>query len=142
MKKIMLLLAATLLATPAMAKEDARYHPSFPGAPFSEAVEVDGVLYLSGQLGVDANMKLPEGMEAQARQVMENIKASVERRGLSMDNVFKCTVMMSDMKQWGAFNKIYVSYFKPDRLPARSAFGASALALNALLEVECMARLR
>lgn len=141
MLKKALLLAAGLLALPAQA-DDIRFHKAFPGAPFSEAVEVDGILYLSGQLGNDANLKLPDGMEAQARQTMENIKAAVERRGLTMDSVFKCTVMMADMKQWGDFNKIYVGYFKPDRLPARSAFGANGLALGALLEVECMAKLR
>ncbi|MFV3128322.1 RidA family protein [Niveispirillum sp. KHB5.9] len=141
MLKQTLLLAATLLALPAQGADDIRFHKAFPGAPFSESVEVDGILYLSGQLGNDANLKLPDGMEAQARQVMENIKGAVERRGLTMDRVFKCTVMMQDMKQWGDFNKIYVTYFKPDRLPARSAFGSNGLAMGALLEVECWAKL-
>ncbi|MBP7340272.1 RidA family protein [Niveispirillum sp.] len=141
LKKWMLLAALGLLAFPAQAADDIRFQKAFPGAPFSEAVEVDGILYLSGQLGNDAALKLPDGMEAQARQVMENIKAAVERRGLTMDRVFKCTVMMQDMKQWGDFNKIYITYFKPDRLPARSAFGSSGLALGALLEVECWAKM-
>lgn len=141
LKKSMLLAVLALMALPAQAADDIRFHKAFPGAPFSEAVEVDGILYLSGQLGNDANLKLPDGMEAQARQVMENIKSAVERRGLTMDRVFKCTVMMQDMKQWGDFNKIYITYFKPDRLPARSAFGSSGLALGALLEVECWAKM-
>lgn len=141
-KAAIMLLTAGLLSLPAMASDDIRYHKSFPGAPFSEATEVDGILYLSGQIGTDANLKLPDGMEAQARQTMDNIKAALGRRGLTMDDVFKCTVMMADMKQWGDFNKIYVTYFKPDRLPARSAFGASGLAMGALLEVECLAKLR
>jgi len=135
------LMLAGLSTAPALA-DDMIFHKSFPGAPFSESVEVDGVLYLSGQLGTDANLKLPDGMAAQARQVMENIKAAVEKRGLTMDHVFKCTVMMADMKQWGDFNNIYVTYFKPDRLPARSAFGTNGLALGALLEVECLAKIR
>ncbi|MFV3076128.1 RidA family protein [Niveispirillum fermenti] len=142
LKMTIAVLATALLATTALAKDGIRFHQAWPGAPFAESTEVNGILYLSGQIGNDADMKLPDGMEAQARQTMENIKAAVERRGLTMDDVFKCTVMMADMAQWGDFNKIYVTYFKPDRLPARSAFGASGLALGALLEVECMAKLR
>lgn len=141
-KTAIMLLAAGLLSLPAAASDDIRYYKSFPGAPFSESAEVDGILYLSGQIGTDANLKLPDGMEAQARQTLDNIKAALGRRGLTMDDVFKCTVMMADMKQWGDFNKIYVTYFKPDRLPARSAFGASGLAMGALLEVECLAKLK
>ena len=111
------------------------------GLPFSQAVRVGDVLYLSGQLGnVPGKLKLvPGGMEAEARQTMENIGAALKGYGLSFDDVIKCTVMMADMKDWPAFNKIYASYFKPDRLPARSAFGANGLALGAAMEVECMA---
>ena len=132
--------ASVLLAAPAAAQ--VKFHPAWEGAPFSESAEVNGVLYLSGQIGSRADRTLPDGMEAQARQAMDNIRAAVERRGLTMDHVFKCTVMMADMRQWGDFNKIYITYFKPGRLPARSAFGANGLAMGALLEVECMASLR
>ena len=117
--------------------------PEFKTAklPFSQAVRVDNVLYLSGQLGnKPGTMELvPGGVEAEARQTMENIGAVLKANGLSFDDIIKCTVMMADMAQWGAFNKIYVQYFKPDRLPARSAFGTSGLALGAALELECMA---
>lgn len=111
------------------------------GLPFSQAVRVGDVLYLSGQLGnKPGTLELvPGGIEAEARQTMENIGAVLKANGLSFDDVIKCTVMMADMSQWGAFNKIYVQYFKPDRLPARSAFGANGLALGAALELECMA---
>jgi len=111
------------------------------GLPFSDAVQVGDVLYISGQLGnLPGRMELaPGGMEGQARQVMDNIGAILAARGLTYDDLFKCTVMMADMSQWGAFNRVYVPYFKPDRLPARSAFGASGLALGGLLEVECQA---
>jgi len=113
------------------------------GLPFSQAVRVDNVLYLSGQIGnKPGTMELvPGGIEAEARQTMENIGAVLKANGLSFDDVIKCTVMMADMKQWGAFNKIYVQYFKPDRLPARSAFGVNGLALGAALELECMAHM-
>jgi reactive intermediate/imine deaminase len=111
--------------------------------PFSAAVRVGDVLYLSGCLGnVPGKLELvPGGMEAEARQTMENIGAVLKENGLTFDDVFKCTVMMADMKKWADFNKVYVTYFKPDRLPARSAFGASALAIGAQVEVECMAHI-
>lgn len=109
--------------------------------PFSQAVRVGDVLYLSGALGnVPGKMELvPGGMEAETRQMMENIGAVLKENGLTFDDVFKCLVMMADMSKWGDFNKVYLTYFKPDRLPARSAFGASALALGAQVEVECVA---
>ncbi len=111
------------------------------GLPFSQAVRVGDVLYLSGQLGnVGGSRKLaPGGIEGQARQTMENIGAVLREHGLGFDDIFKCTVMLADMKDWAAFNAVYVTYFKSDRLPARSAFGASGLALGALVELECWA---
>jgi reactive intermediate/imine deaminase len=111
------------------------------GLPFSAAVRVGEVLYLSGQLGnMPGKLELvPGGMEAETRQTMENIGAVLSANGLSFDNVFKCTVMLADMGEWAAFNKVYVSYFKPDRMPARSAFGAASLALGARVELECWA---
>jgi reactive intermediate/imine deaminase len=111
------------------------------GLPFSQAVKVGDVLYLSGQLGnKPGTTELVEGgMEAQARQAMDNIGWVLKQNGLTYDDVFKCTVMMADMKKWGDFNKVYVTYFKPERLPSRSAFGANGLALGAEVEVECWA---
>jgi reactive intermediate/imine deaminase len=109
--------------------------------PFSDAVEVGGVLYISGQIGAAPGVDhvVPGGLEAETEQVMENIGAVLKRRGLGYDAVFKCTVMIADMSQWGAFNSVYVTYFKPDRLPARSAFGANGLAKGAAVELECWA---
>ena len=109
--------------------------------PFSEAVRVGNTLYLSGEIGVDNKThKLVEGgIKAEAKQVMENIKATLERNGSSMDQVVKCTVMIVDMKEWSAFNEVYVTYFKKDRFPARSAFGSNGLAFGAKVEVECLA---
>src|SRR5689334_4764766 len=101
--------------------------------PFSAATRVGDVLYLSGCLGnVPGKMELvPGGMEAEARQTMENIKSVLTENGLTFDHVFKATVMLADMKLWADFNKVYVGYFKPDRMPSRSAFGASGLAMGA-----------
>lgn len=107
--------------------------------PFSEAVRVGETLYLSGQIGRTADGKLPPGIAAQARQTMDNIGATLIKAGASWDDVVKCTVMLDDMKDWPAFNAVYVSYFNPGKFPARSAFGADGLALGALVEVECIA---
>ena len=107
--------------------------------PFSSAVRVGDVLFLSGQLGIDADGKLPVGMEAQARQTMDNIGAVLKGQGLGFGDLVKCTVMLDDMADWPAFNKVYVTYFPDGKYPARSAFGADGLALGALVEVECIA---
>jgi len=118
-----------------------RNPPGFTGMPFSQAVRVGDVLYLSGQLGnKPGTLELvPGGMAAEAWQTMENIGAVLKVNGLSFDDVFKCTVMMADMRLWGEFNKVYVEYFKPGRLPARSAFGCNGLALGAAVELEAWA---
>lgn len=106
--------------------------------PFSEAVRVGDILYLSGQLGRAPDGKLPDGIEAQTRQTLDNIGATLRLAGLGYEDVFHCTAMLSDMKLWPDFNKVYVTYF-PGKRPARSAFGASGLALGALVELECKA---
>lgn len=109
--------------------------------PFSQAVQVGDVLYLSGQLGNKPGSLdlVAGGMEAEARQTMENIGAVLKENGLSFADVFKVTVMLADMAQWPDFNKVYITYFDPARLPARSAFGCNGLALGAQLELECLA---
>jgi 2-iminobutanoate/2-iminopropanoate deaminase len=108
--------------------------------PFSEAVRVGNTLYLSGQIGiVPGSMKLVEGgIKTEARQTMENIKATLEAHGYAMTDVVKCTVMLADMSEWGTFNEVYKSFFS-GRYPARSAFGANGLAIGARVEVECIA---
>ncbi len=108
-------------------------------APFSSAVRVGDVMYLSGQIGLAPDGKLPATFEGQAKQTMDNVGAALKARGLGWGDVFKCTVMIADMKNWPAFNAVYVPYFKPGRLPARSALGANGLALGAELELECLA---
>jgi 2-iminobutanoate/2-iminopropanoate deaminase len=107
--------------------------------PFSEAVRVGDMLYLSGQIGNASDGKLPEGIDAQARQAMDNIAGVLKKQGLGFSDVVKCTVMLDNMADWPAFNKVYVTYFPDGKFPARSAFGADGLALGALLEVECWA---
>ncbi len=109
--------------------------------PFSQAVRVGDILYLSGALGnLPGRLELvPGGIEAETRQTMENIGTVLRENGLGFADIFKCTVMLADMSKWGDFNRVYLEYFAPDRLPARSAFGANGLALGAQLELECMA---
>jgi 2-iminobutanoate/2-iminopropanoate deaminase len=133
--------AAALLFASTVSAQSAgiQYYPAGPGSPFSTATRVGDVVYLSGQIGVGPDGKLPEGFEAQAKQTMENVGAGLKRVGLGWGDVFKCTVMIDNMADWPKFNTIYVPYFPAGKLPARSAFGADGLALGALLELECMA---
>ncbi len=113
-----------------------------PTRPFSPAVRVGDVIFLSGQIGTDAAANgavIAGGIEAETRQTLENIKRTVEAVGSSMDNIVKCTVMMADMAEWDRMNVVYREFFSEGRLPARSAFGTSGLALNARVEIECIA---
>jgi 2-iminobutanoate/2-iminopropanoate deaminase len=116
--------------------------PPFAGAPapFSKAVRVGDVLYLSGVIGRTADGKVADGIEAQTKAAMDDIGATLKAGGLGYGDVFHCTVFLTDMKNWPAFNKAYVGYFPAGELPARSALGVNALALpGALMEIECQA---
>ncbi len=124
-----------------MATPDVEFFPLPAGMklPFSEAVRVGSMLYLSGQMGVDASARLvPGGIEAETRQIFANVRAVLERHGSSMDRVVKCLVMLADMAEWSAMNKVYLEFFTGP-LPARSAFGASGLALGGRVEIEVIA---
>ncbi len=114
--------------------------PGGRSLPFSEAVRVGDLLYLSGQLGTDSSGQLaPGGIGPETRQALSNIAAALTRHGSSLDRVFKCTAMLADINEWAAMNEVYVTFFGSHR-PARSAFGTSGLALGARLELECMAQ--
>ena len=110
------------------------------GPPFSEAVRVGDLLFLSGQLGNQpGGLGLVEGgVEAETRQTMENIKAVLERNELGLDRVVKCTLFLADIAEWPKVNAVYKTYFG-DNPPARSALAASGLALDARVEIECIA---
>jgi reactive intermediate/imine deaminase len=137
--------ASLLAAAGSASAEDAEYYRSDAAAklnlPFSEAVIVGDVVYLSGQLGNKPGK--PElvagGVAAEARQAMENIGTVLAANGSSFDKIIKCSIMLADIGDWPAFNKVYASYFE-DHYPARSAFATSGLALGARVEVECLAR--
>jgi len=107
--------------------------------PFSPAVRVGNMLYLAGQLGTDSTNKLAVGgIEAETRQALTNIKRVLEANGSDMDHVVKCLVMLADIAEWGKMNGVYVTFF-PVHRPARSAFGATGLALGGRVEIECLA---
>ena len=140
MNRILPAFGALLFGTAqAVADPPLTFYPTGGPAPFSAAVQVGDILYLSGQIGVDAGGRLVDGFEGQVRQAMANIVSVLAARGRSLDDVFKCTVFLADMSNWNAFNEVYVGYFKPGRLPARSALGATGLAAGAALELECIA---
>jgi reactive intermediate/imine deaminase len=113
--------------------------PAAPPLPFSKALRVGDVIYLSGQIGIGPDGKLPDGIEAQTRQALNNIGAVLKQSGVGYGNIFHCTAMLADMKLWPAFNKTYLEFFPEPPLPTRSAFGANGLALGALVEIECQA---
>lgn len=110
------------------------------GLPFSDAVRVGNMLYLSGQVGnLPGQMTLVEGgLKAEARQIMKNIQKVLKANGSSLEHAVKFSVFIDDIALWGEFNEVYTEFF-PGKKPARSAFGVEGLALGAAVEVECIA---
>jgi len=138
---VVLALAAALpAALPAQDKEVIRLPGSLEGLPFSSAVRVGDIIYLSGQIGVlPGTTELAEGgIGPETRQTMENIRQVLEYAGSALDRVIKCTVFLADIADYPAMNEVYRSFF-PGHPPARSALAASGLALGAKVEIECIA---
>jgi len=108
--------------------------------PFSEAVRVGDMLYLSGQVGLlpGTTELVSGGITAETRQALENIGLVLDRNGSSFDRVVKCTVFLADIGEWPAMNGVYRAYFKGSP-PARSAMAAAGLAFGARVEIECIA---
>ncbi|MFT7359309.1 RidA family protein [Parasphingorhabdus sp.] len=145
-KKILAVIAALCVplftATSALGQPtDPVFTPSEMPYPFSSAVQVGDVLYLSGEIGAaaDGQSLVPGGIEPETRQMFARIGATLALHELGFDDLFKCTVMLADMQDWPAFNALYKDYFEPGRYPARSAMGVSGLALGARVEMECWA---
>ena len=137
---VALVTSATAVAADAGPKLEYYTTPSETPLPFSDAVRVGDLLFVSGKIGAPpGQLKLvPGGIQPETRQTMENIRATLEAHGSSLDRVVKCTVFLADMAEWGKMNEIYVQFF-PKNKPARSALGASGLALGARVEIECIA---
>ena len=117
------------------------YTPNAPQAigPYSQAVEINGTLYISGQVPVNPETgKIPGGIEAQTEQVMKNIGAILKEAGYSFEHVVKSTCLLSDMANFKAMNEIYGAYYK-ENPPARAAYGVVQLPLGALIEIETIA---
>jgi reactive intermediate/imine deaminase len=120
---------------------------STPNAPaaigtYSQAVRVGNTIWVSGQVALDPGTKelVAGGIEAQVRQVFENLKAIVGAAGATFDDVVKATVFLIDLSHFGLVNKVMAEYFR-EPYPARAAVGVSALPRGALVEVECIVAL-
>lgn len=111
------------------------------GKPFSEAVRAGNFLYLSGILGDDATGHFPKGVAAQTAVILDKIRAVLEKHGSSLDRVVQCRVILADIGDFDAMNKVYSNYFSAGRFPARTTFAASKLISNADIEIECVALL-
>lgn len=113
-------------------------------APFSHAVECDGWIQLTGQMPTDPNddsAPLPDGIEAQTRRVMENLKIVLGELGLDLSHVLSCRLYLTQFERdYEAMNAVYKSYFPPDRLPARTTIGVTGLARGALVEIDMVAK--
>lgn len=145
MKQLLVLLTLASLAACAEADKPTQIEWLNPpgtdisNRPYSTAVRVDNMLYVSGALGViPGTGTLAEGgIQGETRQTLENISASLKMFGSSMDRVVKCTVFLADIEEWGAMNEVYITFF-PNK-PARSAVGDVGLGLDARIEIECIA---
>ncbi len=115
-----------------------------PVAPFSHAVECDGWVFLTGQMPTDPaapDAPLPEGIEAQTRRVMENLAIVLDGIDLGLGDVLQCRCYLTQFERdYAAFNEVYQSFFPPDRRPARTTVGVTALAVGALVEIDMLAR--
>ena len=115
-----------------------------PVAPFSHAVESDGWVLITGQMPTDPaapDAPLPEGIEAQTRRVMDNLEIVLNGVDLDLSHVLQCRCYLTEFERdYAAFNEAYQSYFPVDRRPARTTIGVTALAVGALVEIDCVAR--
>lgn len=115
-----------------------------PVAPFSHAVESDGWVILTGQMPTDPNAPdapLPDGVVAQTHRVMANLQIVLKGIGLDLSHVLQCRIFLTEFERdYADFNETYQTYFPEDRRPARTTVGVTALAVGALVEIDCVAR--
>lgn len=114
-----------------------------PVAPFSHAVEANGFVFVTGQMPTDPaapDAPLPQGVEAQTRRVIENLKIVLGGVGLGLDNVVMARIYLTAFERdYAALNAVWPSFFAPGRLPARTTVGVTALAVGALVEIDVVA---
>ncbi len=148
MKKLnqwLLICAVLLFSTMVIAQEKTEiiFHkpenPARAKAPFSEVVQAGNLFFLAGQIGMDRSVgKLAEnGIKGETEQTIKNIQGVLQHHGLSLDNVVKCTVILSDINDFKAFNEVYVKYFT--KKPARTTYAAAGLAVGAKIEIDVIA---
>ena len=107
--------------------------------PYSQAVEVNGTLYISGQIPVvPADGSVPESIEAQTRQSLKNIGAILEKAGMTYSNVVKTTVLLDDISNFAAMNAVYSEFFTAEK-PARACYQVAALPMGVKVEIEAIA---
>lgn len=114
-----------------------------PVAPFSHAVETDGFVFVTGQMPdtPDTPGQLPDGIEAQTRAVMENLRLVLDGLDLGFEHIVMARIYLTRFKQdYAAMNATYRSYFAADRLPARTCVGVAGLAYDALIEIDLVCR--
>lgn len=115
-----------------------------PVAPFSHAVEADGWVFLTGQMPTDPaapDAPLPDGIVAQTKRVMDNLGIVLNGIGLGWEDVLQCRCYLTEIERdYSEFNAAYAEYFAPDRRPARTTIGVTALAVGALVEIDCIAK--
>jgi 2-iminobutanoate/2-iminopropanoate deaminase len=115
-----------------------------PVAPYSHVVEKDGWLFVTGQLATDPDddaLPMPEGIEAQTRKVMDNLGRALRGAGASFAEVLCVRIFLTQFdRDYAAMNRLYAGYFPPDRLPARTTVGVTALARGGLVEIDLIAR--
>ena len=110
-------------------------------APFSGAVVVDDTVFLSGQLGLETGNKVPESVEAEATNVLNNVQNLLKQSGMTMDDLVFVQIFCSDVAHYDAFNKVYRTYFKQE-FPARAFLGSGKLLFGARFEVQGIAAKR
>ncbi len=138
-----LLMSGVMATTYAQESTEIIFHkshePKKQNAPFSDAVQAGNTFYLAGQIGMDqATRTLVEGgVQAETRQAIKNIADVLAQHEMTLDNVVKCTVILSDISDFAAFNEIYAQYFT--KKPARTTFAASGIAANGKVEIDVIA---
>lgn len=115
------------------------HEPKKQNAPFSDVVQAGNMYFLAGQIGMNHTTRtlVEGGVQAETEQAIKNIQAVLAEHGMTLDNVVKCTVILADIKDFAAFNEIYIQFFT--KKPARTTFAAKGIAANGSIEIDVVA---